>query len=163
MEPEGCLLEVGAPIERLDHVLEELRHATFGFYGSRLRTSLLSDAQWEWSRVHYRLMRTVQATEPLRPTVDELAAALLTDKARASRVIDQAQDAGLVRRVVGRLDRRRREIELTDKGRAVREEVRLVRLERLREVLSDWNDTDLRCLGEQLQHFNASVRAAAWE
>lgn len=163
MEPEDSSPGLGLAVERLDHVLEELRHATFGFYGSRLRTTLLSDANWQWSRVHYRLMRTVQATEPMRPTVDELAAALLTDKARASRVIDQAQESGLVCRRIGRLDRRRREIELTDKGRAVLEEVRLVRLDRLREVLGDWSDNDLQTLHEQLRHFNTSVRAASWE
>lgn len=65
----------------LDRALEEMRHATFGFYGSRLRAGLLTNASWTWTLMHYRLVRTVEATEPLRPTVDELAAALLTDKA----------------------------------------------------------------------------------
>lgn len=80
MEQSDSLPVDTAAFERLDQVLEELRHATFGFCGARLRTGLLSGARWEWSRVHHRLMRTVEATEPLRPTVDELAVALLTDK-----------------------------------------------------------------------------------
>lgn len=159
-EPDALGAARSGSIEGLDRALEELRHSTFGFYGARLRAVMLHDAHWEFSRMHYRLVRTVEATEPLRPTVEELAAALLTDKARASRLIDQVQEAGLVRRRIGRLDRRRREIELTEAGRAVLDEVRKVRLARLRHVLSGWTDAELDQLHRPLHRFNASVREA---
>lgn len=61
-------------------------------------------------------------------------------------------------RRVGRLDRRRREIELTDAGRVALAEVRRVRLDHLRQLLSGWPDTDLARLHELLGRFNASVR-----
>ncbi len=148
-------------IGRLDHALEELRHATFGFYGSAPRASLLQQVSWEWSPVHYRLLRTVEATEPMRPTVTELALVLLTDKARASRLVDQVQGAGLVERRVGRLDRRRREVELREAGRAVLADARRVRLDSLRTVLGDWPEPDLTELVDLLDRFNSSVRDAS--
>jgi len=144
----------------LDHVLGELRFATFGFYGSRLRTILLSRVGWDLSVVHYRLLRTVESTEPTRLTVGELASALLTDKARASRLIDEVQQAGLVTRRVGRLDRRRREIELLDAGRSVLAGLRQARVDSLRALVAGWSDDDLAALCEWLDRFNGSVREA---
>lgn len=145
-------------VERIERSIDELRHATFGLFGPRLRTQLQADLGWEWSPAHYRLLRVVEASHPLRPTVQELGASLLADKARASRLVSQSQAAGLVSRSVGRLDRRRREVELTDRGRAALAEARRLRIEHLAAVLVDWPETEVETLARLWERFNGSVR-----
>lgn len=147
-------------IERLDQALGELRFATFGFYGSRLRATLLDDVGWSLSVVHYRLLRTVESTEPARLTVTEVASALLTDKARASRLIDEVQRAGLVTRRTGRLDRRRREVELLDTGREALAGFRQARRDSLSALVAEWSDADLASFSGWLDRFNEAVRYA---
>lgn len=145
-------------VASLDDALERARHATSGLYGARVRGALLARAGWDRSVVHYRLLRTVQASEPGRPSVDELAAALLTDKARASRLVDETQTAGLVRRRIGVADRRRREVELTDHGREALADVGRVRRDMLAAATSGWQDRDIAHLSELLDQLNSAVR-----
>jgi DNA-binding MarR family transcriptional regulator len=150
-------------VDRLDQALQELRHATYGFYGAQLRAGLLRELGWTLAPVHYRLLRVVEATEPLRPTIGDVAETLLTDKARASRLVDQAATAGLVRRTTGRLDRRRREVELTDHGRSYMADARRLRRERLRQVVSGWPEADVAALASLLGRFNDALQADAPE
>ncbi|GAA4586103.1 hypothetical protein GCM10023194_31220 [Planotetraspora phitsanulokensis] len=145
-------------LKRLDLALEELRHATFGLFGPALRARFHAQLGWEWSAVHYRLLRVIEATDPLRPTIGELGAAALIDKARASRLVSQLQTGGLVRRRMGRLDHRRREIELTEEGRAVLAEARAVRLAYLRRVLAGWEESGAGELAVLLERFNSAIR-----
>lgn len=144
--------------EAVDGALEELRHATFGFFGPALRERFQAELGWVWSATHYRLLRAIEATYPLRPTITELAGTLLTDKARASRLVSELQHLGLVRRVPGRLDRRRREVEVTDEGAAALAEARRVRSRFISAVLADWSQADIEAFGALLDRFNTAVR-----
>lgn len=148
----------GPVVARLDRAIQELRHASFGYFGPARRVNLLEATGWEWSPAHYRLLRAVEATDPLRPTVSELAGALLSDKARASRLVSDLQRSGLVERRQGRLDRRRREIELTAEGTAVLAEAKRFRLHFLAECVGGWDDDDVAQLVGLLDRFNDEVR-----
>jgi DNA-binding MarR family transcriptional regulator len=114
---------------QIDAAVEELRHASYGLFGPELRGRLLERLGWEWSPIHYRVLRIVEGTDPMRPTVGEVAAGMLVDKARATRLVGQLREAGLVTNTVGRLDRRRREVKLTGAGRELLAEARRLRLE----------------------------------
>lgn len=149
-------------MDRIDAAVEELRHATYGLFGPGLRARLLEQLGWRWSPVHYRVLRVVEGTDPMRPTMAEVAAALLVDKARASRLVGQLREAGLVTSAVGRLDHRRREVELTASGRELLAEARRLRLEFFGQALHDWNDTDVDALASLIDRFNASIRQIAW-
>lgn len=152
----------GTGLGRIDAAVEELRHATYGLFGPRLRQRLLETLDWEWSPIHYRLLRVVEGTEPQRPTVGDLAAALLVDKARASRLVGQLRQAGLVVHAVGGLDRRRREVELTAAGHGLLGEARAVRLGLLGGALEGWSDEDVETLATLVERFNGSIRVLAW-
>lgn len=157
--PEPTPGSSGPPnVELLDPGFEELRHATFGLFGARRRSRFLQDLDWPLAPVHYRLLRIVEASEPVRPTVTDLADALLTDKARASRLVDELVHAGLVTRVVGPLDRRRREIELSAAAREALARARRLRLDHLRLALADWDPADVETLAALLARGNASLR-----
>lgn len=148
-------------IDRIEAALEELRHAAYGFYGARLRAAIHEAADWRLSAAHYRVLRVVEAGRLQRPTVTELAGALLADPARASRIVTDLHRAGLVERVIGTYDRRRREVALTDAGRVVLDEFRRLRSEFVQGALRDWNADDAGRLAESLEGFNASIRQFA--
>lgn len=148
-------------LRQLDTAVEELRHATYGLFGPHLRVRFLERLGWEWSPVHYRVLRVVEGTDPLRPTVGDVGAALMVDKARASRLVGQLREAGLVSHAMGRLDRRRREVELTSAGRQVLSEARQIRLEFVGEALHDWDAADVEALAALIGRFNASIRNLA--
>lgn len=147
---------------RIGAAVEELRHATYCMFGPRLRERLLETLDWEWSPIHDRLLRVVEGTEPLRPTVGDVAAALLVDKARASRLMAQLRQAGLLTHAVSRLDRRRRELELTAAGSELLQEARTVRPQLLGGALQGWSDADVEALASLVERFNGSIRDLAW-
>lgn len=147
---------------RIDAAVEELRHATYGLFGPALRARLFEQLGWEWSPVHYRVLRIVEGTDPMRPTVGELAAAVAVDKARATRLVGQLREAGLLTSAAGRLDRRRREVELTRAGRDVLTEARRLRLEFFAAALQDWDAADVEAFASLIERFNASVRETGW-
>jgi DNA-binding MarR family transcriptional regulator len=154
---------VGAQgLGQIDAAVEELRHATYGLFGPTIRARLLERLGWEWSPIHYRVLRIVEGTDPMRPTAGEVAAAVLVDKARATRLVGQLREAGLVTSAVGRLDRRRREVELTGAGRELLAEARRLRLQFLGEALQAWNHADVEALASLIERFNVSIREAAW-
>jgi hypothetical protein len=64
---------VGADgLGQIDAAIEEPRHATYGLFGPALRGRLLERLGWEWSPLHYRVLRIVEGTDPMRPTVGEV-------------------------------------------------------------------------------------------
>lgn len=146
------------PVARLEVAMEELRHASFGYFGPVLREQFQAQLGWTWSAAHYRLLRAVEASHPTRPTLVELGGALLVDKARASRLVTELQHLDLVRRIPGRLDRRRREVELTDEGEAVLARARALRQEFIAGAVHSWTSEDVAQLAALLARFNGAVR-----
>ena len=104
----------------------------------------------------HRLPQVVKAPEPPRPTVVAIGEALLIGKARARPLIDQVAEAGLAVRTVGRLDPRRREVVLSDRGRVVLAEARRLRLDHLHQ---SWRTGTTRMLGALAALLGALVAA----
>lgn len=156
------LESVGLPITDvvgdIDLSLEELRHAPYGFFGPGLRSWFRRAAGLALSPVQYRLLRLVEASDPDLVTLDDVTGALLVDRARASRLVSELVRAGLVRRKIEPLDRRRRMIELVDGGREALSEARRVRTGFIADALEGWSPDDAVRFAEQLRRFNDSVR-----
>lgn len=149
------------PIDRIEAALGELRHAAYGFYGPGLRAAFQAPTTWHSRATHYRVLRMIEATRLTPPTISELAGGLLSDAARASRIVTDLQRDGLVDRTVGRRDRRRREVVLTDAGREVLAQARRSRARFVEVALRDWDASAAAELAELLERFNAAVRHVA--
>lgn len=145
----------------LDAAIEELRHASYGYFAPSLRAAFHSAIGWELSPAHYRALRLVEASRLEAPTVGDIAGALVTDDARASRIVTELHRAGLVERRIAAADRRRREVTLTDAGRRLLGDARRARVERLGTVMCEWDDRDTVELARLLGRFNESVRHVA--
>jgi len=91
------------------------------------------------------------AAEPL--SVSELAERIGVDQPRASRLVQQCADAGLVRREADPDDARRTRIVLTDDGRAVASGFRGERLETVRSALAGFSDAEAAELARLLTRF----------
>ena len=103
----------------------------------------------------------IEAGHLAHPTMSELAGALASDAARASRVVTDLQRAGLVQRIVGASDRRRREVTLTELGQQLLDEARGVRIGFIAAAIRDWEQEDVAELARLLSRFNESVRQLA--
>ena len=146
-----------AALEGLERALAQLRHDRFGLYGAPLRERLVDALPVPLTVRQYRLLRSVEEAGPgLRMAA--LADVMLTDAARATRMVDELQDRGLLFRAVDPADGRRRLVTLTAAGHEV-----LVAAQRLRgafvaEVVAGWPAEDLAALGALLERFNDGVR-----
>ncbi|MDL5352065.1 MarR family winged helix-turn-helix transcriptional regulator [Microbacterium sp. zg-YB36] len=96
-----------------------------------------------------------QASEPL--SVSELAERIGVDQPRASRLVQQGVELGLVRREADPADARRTRIVLTDEGRTAARGFRGERIEAVRTALADFSDADAAELARLLTRF-----AQAW-
>ncbi|WP_344592602.1 MarR family winged helix-turn-helix transcriptional regulator [Streptomyces violaceusniger] len=141
----------------LDAVLRELRHARYGLYGPLVRERFLGGLPEGVTPTGYRVLRFVEASTPPPPTVSDIAALLLSDRARAVRVVDRLAAAGLVTRVRDTVDRRIRRVALTDTGRRHVALAAARRTRLLGEAIADWPDEDLARLTDYLERLNASV------
>jgi DNA-binding MarR family transcriptional regulator len=95
------------------------------------------------------------ASDPL--TVSEAAAAIGVDQPRASRLVQQLADHGLVRREADPADARRTRIALTEPGEALVRGFRGERRDAVRTALADFSDADAVELARLLAKF-----AEAW-
>jgi len=86
--------------------------------------------------------------EPL--TVSELGEKIGVDQPRASRLVQQGVQRGLVRREADPEDARRTRIALTDEGRGIARGVRGERREALRGALENFTDDEQRELARLL-------------
>ncbi|MER8156677.1 MarR family winged helix-turn-helix transcriptional regulator [Streptomyces sp. NPDC094472] len=100
----------------LDAVLREPRHSRSGLYGPLVRERFLGGLPADVTPTGYRVVCFVEASSPPGPAGSDIAALLLSDRARAVRVVDRLTAAGLVTRVRDTVDRRLRRVELTDAG-----------------------------------------------
>ena len=92
--------------------------------------------------------------------VGDVAAFLDVEPSTASRLVDRAARAGLVRRTASHVDARRSALVLTDDGRALRASAVDVRLEWLGGVVHDWSAEEVRELARVLGRFADAVSAA---
>lgn len=93
-------------------------------------------------------------------TVGDVAAFLDVEPSTASRLVDRAARAGLVRRAASEVDARRSALVLTDAGHALRTWAVAARLGWLGGVVHDWPEQDVRELAEVLGRFADAVGAS---
>ncbi len=92
--------------------------------------------------------------------VADVARCLDVAPSTASRLVDRAVVAGVVRRGVSATDARRAELRLTDRGRDLHEQARRYRTDYLSEVLQDWTPSGIGDLADRLAAFADAVRDA---
>lgn len=90
-------------------------------------------------------------------TVGDVAAFLDVEPSTASRLVDRAAAAGLVRRTTSAVDARRTALEPTGAGRALRARATTARLGWLGGVVADWPHEDVHALGSALTRFADGV------
>lgn len=93
-------------------------------------------------------------------TVGDVAAFLDVEASTASRLVERAAAAGLVRRTTSAVDARRIALGPTDAGRALRARATTARLGWLGGVVADWPREDVHALGSALTRFADTVAAA---
>ena len=91
--------------------------------------------------------------------VGDVAAFLDVEASTASRLVDRAARAGLVRRTASEVDARRSALVLTEAGHALRTRAVAARLAWLGGVVHDWTEPDVRALAEVLGRFADAVGA----
>jgi DNA-binding MarR family transcriptional regulator len=101
--------------------------------------------------------RMLDALESGACTVSELAAAIGVDQPRASRLVAEAADRGLVRRSVDPRDARRALVDLTPAGRAFLGSARSSRRSAVEAALAGFSAAERAAFAELLDRF-----VAAW-
>jgi DNA-binding MarR family transcriptional regulator len=144
-------------VRRLDSAVQVLRHGRFGLYGPLIRERFLAGLPGGVTPVGYRVLRFVEVSSPPPPTLSDVAAVLLVDRARAVRVVDRLVADGLVERVRDDVDQRVRRVALTGKARRHLGEAAARRAELLGAVLDGWPAEDLERLTGLLDRLNDSV------
>jgi DNA-binding MarR family transcriptional regulator len=86
-------------------------------------------------------------------TVTELAAALGLETSSCSRRINILEDAGLVRREVGTVDRRVAHLWLTEEGRELFETLQAGWRQMLAEVTAGWNESEIETFAVLFSRF----------
>jgi len=140
--------------EHLERALATLRHSRYGYYGAALRDQLLHalpDEVGEVSRLHYRVLRFVEADTAGTATVSHVAEVLLCDRARASRVVRRLVDAGLLELRTPPHDARQRRLRLAPAGRRLLAEAAAARHAHLLAVLREWDEQDVGTLARLLE------------
>lgn len=92
-------------------------------------------ADFGYGRAHHRALHFVARRPGL--TVNELIDILGVTKQSLNRVLRQLIDDGLVESRVGRVDRRQRNLELTERGRTLEQEVSAAQRRRMRTAFSN--------------------------
>jgi DNA-binding MarR family transcriptional regulator len=90
-------------------------------------------------------------------TVGLIAERLAIDPSRASRIVADAVDKGIVRRVASQSDARRIGIELTETGRGHAEAIRHYKWSAFAEALGTWPEEDLVTFARLFKRFSTAV------
>ncbi len=153
------------PIAAIERAVSELRrsngragkpthqpgqHGPFGWKGGRHEHPFANMAR-------YRLLSTLDRLGD-GASVSELAAAIGVDQPRASRVVAECVDRGLVTRSSDAADARRSVIALTDAGRAVLDERRRERRAAVERALDGFTPEERAQLAALLARFVAGGR-----
>lgn len=93
-------------------------------------------------------------------TVGFVAERLGVDPSRASRIVADAVDKGIVRRAASQSDSRRIVLELTEAGRAHAQAIRRYKWKIFADALGQWSDEDLVTFARLFQRFSGWVADA---
>lgn len=96
-------------------------------------------------------------------TVTAVAARIDVAASTASRLVDRAVDASMVRRGTSTVDARRTVLSLTPEGQALFRSAVAFRRGTLREILDGWAPADVATLADLLTRFAAAAHAPAGE
>ena len=143
----------GAPRKsrRDDDFLQRLERATRGLLA--LNVSVLEQME---KRIGLTPLRALQSLERLGPSlVTELGDEMNLLSSTASRLSDRLAEAGYITRRVSPTNRRATLLELTDKGRAVLDELVTLRVLAFGEVAGQMTVADLDALVQGTQAFTA--------
>jgi DNA-binding MarR family transcriptional regulator len=148
--------DVGADIDAVDvDVVDVIEVASAvlvrNFELLRRRTTMYADLD----RAEYLLLRTLDAVGP--SDIGGLAAALGLDPSTAGRQVAVMAAKGLIGRTPSATDRRRSIISPTEAGLAKMNTTRAQRRVATEELLADWEQGDLRTLGEMFTRYNRTV------
>ncbi len=97
------------------------------------------------------------STSVVEVTVGDVAAFLDVEPSTASRLVERAVTAGLVRRTPSTASARRTALDLTEAGRALRARATAARLDWLSRVVAEWSHEDLRAFAAALARFADAV------
>lgn len=143
MEPVRTTNEAAARIER----------ALIGIRRTSGRQALRQRSAPDAPATAGALFAVLDALEDSGRTVTELAAAIGVDQPRASRLVQQAVDAGLARRAPHPDDGRRSLVTLTRRGRDVVDAAHRSRQEAVRDALAGFSARDATALARLLERF----------
>lgn len=90
--------------------------------------------EFGYGRAHHRALHFINRCSGL--TVNDLLAILGVTKQSLNRVLRQLQEDGLVRSAIARDDRRKRNLSLTEAGRALEQKLSAAQRERMRRAYS---------------------------
>nr|WP_295884113.1 MarR family winged helix-turn-helix transcriptional regulator [uncultured Devosia sp.] len=93
-------------------------------------------------------------------TVGFIAERLNVDPSRASRIVADAVDKGIVRRAASQSDSRRIVLELTDAGQAHAQAIRRYKWKIFADALGEWSEEDLVTFAKLFQRFSGWVAEA---
>lgn len=99
------------------------------------------------------VLDALEAAEPEALGVNGVAAALVVDQPRASKLVAAAVAAGLVRREADQRDGRRTTLVLTAEGRQQLATVHAYRQDRFAAAMSDWTPTERETFAALLTRF----------
>lgn len=101
-----------------------------------------------------------RAAVSLEANVSDVADLADVTPSTASRLVDAAERAGLLRRRPSAHSARRTALDLTPSGTALRERAVAARTEWLAEQLADWSPSDVRQFGDLLRRFADRIHGA---
>ena len=93
-------------------------------------------------------------------TVGFIAERLNVDPSRASRIVADAVDKGIIRRVASQADARRIGLELTEAGRSHAQAIRRYKWKVFADALGQWPEDDLVTFARLFQRFSGQVAEA---
>ncbi|HRQ00017.1 MAG TPA: MarR family winged helix-turn-helix transcriptional regulator [Terrimesophilobacter sp.] len=166
MNPRSQVGDTPSAVDRIDAALAELRRVGRPHRSARDHQGLRSHAQHRGQREHsrhaglarHRMLAVLAECPGLGVT--EIAEAVGVDQPRASRLVNDATDAGLLRRGPDPRDGRRSVVELTTGGREQLESTLRERRAAVEAGLRGFSTDDAAALAELLERFVVGLRDA---
>lgn len=96
--------------------------------------------------------------QPQAPTVGLLAAELMVDPSRASRIAADLVERGLIARAVSQQDGRRSVLEPTAEGRALLQAFVAAKWRRMLRIFADWSAADIEAFARLFERYSEGMR-----